>query len=463
MKPRKPVHRAIALLTMSLVACSSGASVESVPDSTTPVTSATPTTLPGPTIPDTTIPGTDVGREAQWVLGLLTSERDPAIEEVEERFAATFLAEVPPVEFIASLPVLRNAGPFEVVSYVGDGANAEIGLQGGDGQRFRMVIGLTDQRISTLFLQPLRDVPEIEGWSDVDAALAATGAEAQVLAARLRDGDWEVVHESGAGRAGPMGSVFKLYVLGAVQHSVLSGDITWEQTLEIDDSIRSLPTGVLQDLPSGTEVTVAEAAEKMISISDNTATDLLMRLVGREAVERMVDEMGHHDPELLRPFLMTREAFHLGWTDSDLRERYGEADPAERREIIAGLPEEPPSLAEVTVTEVPWLHGIDWFATASDILRAHRFLQTAAEDDPTVRRIMALNPGVEIDSQLWPYAAFKGGSNPGVLAMSWYLEDSSGVPHGLALQVASDDPTTTADTGYVAEVAAQALRLLADD
>jgi len=145
MKPRKPLHRVVALLTMSLVACSSGASVESVPDSTTPVTSATPTTLPGPTIPDTTIPDTDVGREAQWVLGLLTSERDPAIEEVEERFAATILADVPPVEFSASLPVLRNAGPFEVVSYVGDGANAEIGLQGGDGQRLRTVIGLTVQ------------------------------------------------------------------------------------------------------------------------------------------------------------------------------------------------------------------------------------------------------------------------------------------------------------------------------
>lgn len=461
----KHPRRAAVLLTMSFVvaACSSDAPVDSRRGATTPETSVAETTAPSPTIPVTTIPDTEVGAAATWVLDLLASDRDPSVEEVAERFAARFLAEVPPDEFIASLSVLRAEGPFEIVSYLGDGSTAEIGLQGGTGQRFRMVIGLTDQAISTLVLQPLRDVPEIERWPDVDAALDATGAEAHVLAARLVDGDWEPVHERGAGQAGPMGSVFKLYVLGAVQRAVLTGDISWEQSLEIDDSIRSLPTGVLQDLPSGTTVTVAEAAEKMISISDNTATDLLIRLVGRDAVEEMADEMGHHDPALLRPLLMTREAFRLGWTDPALRDRYGAADAAERRRMLAGLPDDPLSLDDLTLTDVAWRHDIDWFATASDILRAHRFLQAAAADDPTVRRILAINHGVEIDAERWPYVAYKGGSNPGVLAMSWYLEDPSGVPHGLVVQLASDDPATTADTGYVAGVAAQAIRLLAED
>jgi beta-lactamase class A len=42
---------------------------------------------------------------------------------------------------------------------------------------------------------------------------------------------------------------------------------------------------VLQYEPEGTQISVLDAAAKMISISDNTAADMLIHLVGRSAVE----------------------------------------------------------------------------------------------------------------------------------------------------------------------------------
>src|SRR5450432_456921 len=50
--------------------------------------------------------------------------------------------------------------------------------------------------------------------------------------------------------------------------------------------------------PDGSMFSVAEVAGKMISISDNTAADHLLRLVGRERVEAYLPSMGLASPAL---------------------------------------------------------------------------------------------------------------------------------------------------------------------
>ena len=44
----------------------------------------------------------------------------------------------------------------------------------------------------------------------------------------------------------------------------------------------------------------------MIAISDNTATDHLIDLVGRDRVEAALTVFGHSDPAMTVPFLTTR-------------------------------------------------------------------------------------------------------------------------------------------------------------
>ncbi len=50
--------------------------------------------------------------------------------------------------------------------------------------------------------------------------------------------------------------------------------------MEVTDESKSLPSGVTQDNLAGMVLMVEELAERVISISDNTATDLLIQLVG---------------------------------------------------------------------------------------------------------------------------------------------------------------------------------------
>jgi len=237
--------------------------------------------------------------------------------------------------------------------------------------------------------------------------------------------------------AAPVASVFKLYVLYALADAVARGDVSWDDTLTVTDRVRSLPSGELQDAPTGTEVTVAEAAEKMIAISDNTATDMLIDHLGRERIERAVAETGHHDPAVLTPFLTTREMFRLGWGDPDRLERWYAGDIDERREILAEMAGDDTELDELIVGGDPqWPKGADWFASARDIARVLAALDD--HPDPQVWSILSAEPGVAAPggAQL----GFKGGSSLGVLTGTWTVRTEDGRSAYVVLLQSTDDP-----------------------
>ena len=56
--------------------------------------------------------------------------------------------------------------------------------------------------------------------------------------------------------------------------------------LELTDADRSPGSGVLKELASGLRPTVRDLATLMIIISDNTATDMLYRLVGPDRLDK---------------------------------------------------------------------------------------------------------------------------------------------------------------------------------
>ena len=97
---------------------------------------------------------------------------------------------------------------------------------------------------------------------------------------------------------------------------------------------RSLPSGMLHNWPEGAPVTLHTLASLMISISDNTATDILLGLVGRENVERMMGRIGIAAPERNRPFLATREIFALKTAPEAEQRAFIEADEAGRRRLL---------------------------------------------------------------------------------------------------------------------------------
>ena len=264
-------------------------------------------------------------------------------------------------------------------------------------------------------------------WDGVDALLAASAPAISYLVSEVNaDGSLTTIKQAGATTAVPLGSSFKLYVLGALVNAIETGKASWDEELTIKDELKSLPSGELQDRPDGSKVTVREAAEKMIQISDNTATDLLINRLGIDKVEAMLATMGmsQTSQQKLLPFMTTRQLFTLKWgIDPAQFAAYKSADLPARREILKTLPSALPSAAAFDPTVPVAIYDVEWFATLEEISSAHHWLD-AYRSKPgfePLNAVLGTNPGVALDPAVWSSFAFKGGSEPGVLFLGWLL------------------------------------------
>lgn len=244
-----------------------------------------------------------------------------------------------------------------------------------------------------------------------------------------RFGDEKPLIEHNAEAILPIGSSFKLYILGELARSIASGTRQWTSIATLKPSLRSFPSGKLQDWPEGSPLTMHTLASLMISQSDNTATDVLLHEVGRENVERMQAAMGHHQPARNKPFMSTREMFTLKFSDGGQRaRRYYAMNEADRRAMLRN---EIASINRDSVSFVPvpiCADSVEWFASTHDLCKAMDWLRNAANSDAgkPVLGILSINPGLEIDEDQWSTICYKGGSETGVLNMTYLLKDVKG-------------------------------------
>ncbi|MCI2959634.1 Cpe/LpqF family protein [Agromyces atrinae] len=393
------------------------------------------------------IPSTPVGEQTSWVVESLSSERAIETVDVDGRFTEEMIAEVPLDQLALVLDRFRETRPWVPTSYDGDDTQAVVRLESTKSTPLQMTIAVDDAgTIAGLFFgAPSPEHTPASSFDELTSALGAVDYDAQLYVSEAG----ETVYEFGNGSPGPIASAFKLYVLGAVVDAVAAGELAWDDELVIDDAVKSLPSGELQDRPSGSTVDVIEAASKMIAISDNTATDLLIRAVGRDAVEAQLEIMGHSDPSLDTPFATTREFFWIGWGNEALKERWADGDEAERRAVLADVPAGVPPIDGIA-EDVVWTDDVDWFATATDLVRAHEALQQKASTaaGQPVRGILSANPGIDFGDE-WTYVGFKGGSSTGVMSGAWYLEREGGEPVVAVMLASSDDPTAVVDPAVV--------------
>lgn len=222
-----------------------------------------------------------------------------------------------------------------------------------------------------------------------------------------------------------VGSSFKLYILGALEMAVAGGSATWNENLPINEDWKSLPSGIMQDWPAGTDVTLETYAQFMISISDNTATDHLIKRLGRGKVEAMFPLMGNTHASL--PLLETLEMFKLKWAiDPTETELYVKGDETERRKRLDSLSVVPRSqVGQNGVSDSTPIHisTIEWFATPKELCSAMFWL---ADKSQRVRDILGKNTPFVKPGGHWKYIGYKGGSEPGVISMTYLLESQAG-------------------------------------
>jgi len=73
---------------------------------------------------------------------------------------------------------------------------------------------------------------------------------------------------------------------------VEAGEVRLEDHLPVTKAARIPGSGVLRELSSAVDLSVRDVATLMIVVSDNTATNLLIDLVGLDGVNRTLDELG---------------------------------------------------------------------------------------------------------------------------------------------------------------------------
>ena len=216
-----------------------------------------------------------------------------------------------------------------------------------------------------------------------------------------------------------VGSTFKLYVLDELAAQVAAGKRRWSDVVPLSHA--SFSSAATANWPANTPVTLQTLANWMISVSDNGATDTLIHLLGRDAIETRMTRAGHSEPSRNIPFLTTVEAFALkGNNFTAAREAFIGADDRMQRRVIADHRDRLilSNVDGVSFSGGPrFIDDLEWFASPNDVARAMIDLRARRSD--TALSALAINNGVGPAAAAgWRWLGYKGGSELGVMSMS---------------------------------------------
>lgn len=227
-----------------------------------------------------------------------------------------------------------------------------------------------------------------------------------------------------------LGSEFKLYILHYLNQQILNSKLNWSDKLKIQEEIKSLPSGILQNYPDGTELTLYQIASLMIAISDNTATDHLINFLIKESIESSMIGFNSYVDENT-PLLSTMDLFRIRTLDSTLVNKYMNL-PAEQKRIYLESLKHELSRNDIATKLANWdqpkdIQKVEWFANVNDICSVVQDIQTQAVSNSAILDILSNNvPFVWIeDNPSFEYIGYKGGSEPGVLTMTFLVKTKS--------------------------------------
>lgn len=314
-------------------------------------------------------------------------------------FAPNFLAKVPLSQVEQVLTSLRELGTFESVQK--SGTDYLVVFQKGSVPT-QIVLDANGRISGLLFQNPRANISDLNQAVEEFKTLPG-----QVSFLVLENGSEKVAWNPDKPLA--VGSAFKLAVLDALNEQIAVGQRSWSDVLELRAQWKSCPSGILQNWPYGIHLTLESLAALMISQSDNTATDALIDIVGRGAIELRA----HRN----HPFLTTREAFILKSNkNSELLRNYRTLNKAKRRVFLDEVNKYPlPELSDFDGNKVSL--DIEWFFTVRELCELMEKVRSLP--------LMSINPGVAKPSD-WERIAYKGGSELGVLNFTTWLQSKNG-------------------------------------
>ena len=360
--------------------------------------------------------------------------------DVAATFAPEFLAQIPEAQIraIAAQLTAQLGKAVKVASLKPSGASRAALVIGFEKGSATMQVALDpgpQGKIAGLGITGTQTaaVAGIATLADVAAAFKALPGQTGFVVADLAPKSAPLAALE-AERPLAIGSTFKLVILAELVRAIDAGQRKWDEAIVLDGT--ELPAGGFNKLPAGTKVPLRKLAEEMIRISDNSATDVMIRVLGREKIEAMQGKIGIKAPAANVPFLTTMELFKLkgvgqGAGQDALGRRYLALDTKGKRKLLAGEVATTPgsAIGALFADGKPVLvDRLEWFASPNDLARtmawfeAHRTTVGGKE----ALRILSINPGISPTlAKRFAYVGYKGGSEPGVINMTVLVRDKS--------------------------------------
>jgi VCBS repeat-containing protein len=233
------------------------------------------------------------------------------------------------------------------------------------------------------------------------------------------------------------GSIFKLWVMGGVARRVAQGAVATDTPVTLV-AAKKAPSAELNAEPVGTVFPLQDLASMMMGVSDNTATNLMFQVAGRDTVNQIVSDFGVANPTVLTPFLDISEQFHLLISfDLATAQNYVSGTEAFQQQFLTDqiVPLGP-------VTSFPYANTSlyatgTWNATPMDICKAYAALRrgaTSTEAGAVTSRALSSSTVYASVRGAWDRVWFKAGSLGAadgfhVLTYSWMLEDAQHDPY----------------------------------
>lgn len=424
--------------------------------------------------PAVAIPDTPAGRQLAWFIAVL---RGGTTRGLQRHFHPAFLEKIPAAEVREIVNQWRRDelanGPVEVIRVDSQSPQRLVTLiRGRATDRYTQITLGVDNAglITALWLGPVAGIRpgELTTWAKIEARLGQLpGRPALAVYEVTADAAFRPVFTHAPADTLAIGTASFLYIARALAEEVNAGRLGWETRLAISDDLKSLPGGRMQLELEGLEFPVSRFAELMLSADDLTAADHLLQRLGRERVEDAIAEVAAA-PAWNRPYLSTMELFRLKLgPDRTLATRYAAADEATRRAMLAPggeVQQSVPSLEAMSTWRQPiHIAEIGWFATPAELCRLMvELVRTGSQ--PGMEPIghgLRLNPGLQFEAGRWTVLGYKGGSEPGVLSMTWLLERADG--RRFAIAFIWNNPAQDVDGRAATEIVSAAVALLGEE
>ena len=142
----------------------------------------------------------------------------------------------------------------------------------------------------------------------LQATLASAASRAPgVAAVAVRDLGSSYVSGYNMNEVMPAASTIKIPVMVEVFRQMEAGNFDLNRRVELLASDRDWGSGAIADSPVGETFSVSTLLAQMITVSDNTAANMLIRLVGRQRINQTMQSLGL-DHTLLSDYIHTE-----GW------------------------------------------------------------------------------------------------------------------------------------------------------